>query len=649
MSILNYSNIQVSDLEEYKKKYIQDRTLVTDTVLSIDKKDLCWSNLVQPFIELEDRHNNLAKFSMKNFYEEKTIREACTKLSTELSKWTTEQISRKDIYSLFKHYSENKYLEEKQTLTSEQNKYFENIMLDYSQNGMNLDEEAFAELQDIKQKNIQLCSDFFLNMNNESYSILMTKDDLSGLPEQYLKDHIFIDSLDESYKITLKYPDYIPFMEYSKNRVLKKELCTQFKSRCIKENTPIIDQVFKNTRPRLAELLGYKNYSDYKLVNAMASKTETVNEFLKDLLVKVKPLLHEDLKVLQSLYNELYDPSEKEDIQMWDIAYLSRVHTERTCQFKKEDLKQYFPVQTVITGALSIYQQLLGFTFTNITDQYKDTFWHNSVEMFQVNETSNDLLVGYFYLDLYPRQGKYSHAACFPFINKSIKSLPVATMACNFGEGFLEFNEVETFFHEFGHVMHHLSSDCTIDGMGAFSCERDFVETPSQMFEEWTYCAESLKLMSKDLPEDMIAKLNKSRNMLQGYHYARQLLFGIFDMTIHSQEYKNMNLSPSELFSKIQKEVLELDTIPGTSEPASFGHLMGGYAAGYYGYAWSLVYAKDLFSVFKDNKLLDRELGLRFREQVLSQGSKRKSMDSIKLFLGREPSNDAFIKSITLF
>ena len=249
-------------------------------------------------------------------------------------------------------------------------------------------------------------------------------------------------------------------------------------------------------------------------------------------------------------------------------------------------------------------------------------------------------------MDLYPREGKYSHAACFPFITKSEHVLPVATMACNFNKGNLNFDEVETFFHEFGHVMHHLSSESTINSTAAFSCEHDFVETPSQMFEEWCYAKETLQMMSDNLPDELVEKLNLSRKLLQGYHYARQLLFGHYDMFIHSSKYVKSGLKPKQIFDFLHKEILELDSSPTTSEPANFGHLMGGYDAGYYGYAWSLVYAKDLFSEFKKNGMLNSELGMKLRKEVLSKGSIRKSLDSIIVFLGREPSNDEFIESI---
>ena len=153
-------------------------------------------------------------------------------------------------------------------------------------------------------------------------------------------------------------------------------------------------------------------------------------------------------------------------------------------------------------------------------------------------------------------------------------------------------------------------------------------------------------MMSEGLPDEIVDKLNQSRKLLQGYHYARQLLFGTFDMTMHSHAYNKNNMNPAETFGKLQKEILHLDNLPDTSEPASFGHLLGGYDSGYYGYAWSLVYAKDLFSKFKKSGLLNKDLGKKLRDEILSQGSIRKSIESVKIFLQREPNSDEFINSI---
>jgi thimet oligopeptidase len=626
-------------LDQIKDDYVYQYESIVEQILETADEDLSWVTLVQPFIDLDNNSNNLVLLEMKDFYTDKTIRDHCNDLSTMLSQWSVEQSMRRDLYMKYKHYETHQYLVEKPFKTKEQQLYFENIMRDYKLRGLDLPNDMFEELKTIKKEIVSLCSDFQHNMGSENHIEYLTKEELDGLPHQYIEERLQDSGL---VKVTLKYPDYIPLMEYAKNRDIRKKFMTLFKSRCIKENTPIITKVFK-LRSKMATILGYTNYSDYKLVKSMADNTETVTNFLQDLLEKVLPLRESDMNELQKMADY--------KLEMWDIAYYSRLYTEKTCDFDKEQLKQYFPVDTVVKGAFDIYQKLLGFTFTKVTDM-NNTLWHDSVTLYSVHNTScmsldiEDGLVGYFYLDLYPREGKYSHAACFPFISKSENTLPVATMACNFGQGHLSFDEVETFFHEFGHVMHHLSSKAKIKDMASFSCEHDFVETPSQMFEEWCYMPETLNIMSKNLPVELITKLNKSRKMLQGYHYARQLMFGIFDMTIHSSSFDSMGLTPVELFSKIQKDIMNLDTIDNTSEPASFGHLMGGYDAGYYGYLWSLVYAKDLFSMFCPNKLLDPMLGLKLRKEVLSQGALRPSLESIKVFLGRDCSNEAFVNSI---
>ena len=634
MSLLNYSNLTEEKLQNIKNEYINSYNKVIEQLLLLPDEKLTWTVLVQPVIDHDNSSIDLTLLEMKDFYVDEKIRQVCSDISLELSKWAIDESMRKDIYGKYKYYADNIYESEKTNLTNEEKVYFDDLMKSYKLKGMDLPEKEFERLKEIKKEISELCNDFNNNLGNENYSELLDEEELEGLPTKYIEDRRvkYMESMESmkvnnKVKVTLKYPDIIPLMEYG-NRELRKRFCKLFKSRCL-ENTEITEKVFQ-LRKEIANIFNFKNYSDYKLQESMAENTTNVMNFLNDLLVKVKPLLHNDYKQLEELCNG-------HKLEMYDIAYYSRKYIEQTCNFDKKELKQYFPVDKVISGTFEIYQKLLGFTFEKVLDQ-NVSFWHESVELYKVTDNK---LVGYFYLDLYPREGKYGHAACFPFITKSLVNFPVATMACNFGKNNLTFDEVETFFHEFGHVMHHLSSESQIQDTASFSCEHDFVETPSQMFEEWCYCSESLKLMSDNLPDELIEKLNLSRKLLQGYHYARQLLFGIFDMKVHSNEYANAK----ELFSILQNQILELNTLQDTNEIASFGHLMGGYDAGYYGYLWSLVYAKDLFSKFKNN-LLKPELGMKLRKLVLSQGSMRKSMDSIKEFLEREPSNQEFIDSL---
>jgi len=651
--LLDYSSLTEESLIKLKDSYFKSYEELVTELLKIDNSELTWLNFVQPLINHDNLNINLALLQMKDFSTDEKIREVCTDLETEIEKWSIEQSMRKDLYLKYKYYNDN----QKEQLSEEQQSYLSDVMIGYKIGGMELPDDKFNELKEIKKSISELCSQFSLNLGNENYSEPMDPELLKGLPEKFIQ---------ERENITLKYPDVVPIMEYATNRDYRKKISNLFKSRCIEENTPLVEKVL-DLRVKIAELFGFENYSDYKLQQSMAETTVTVNYFLSNLLNRIKPLLKKDLELL----GELAKADGIDKLETYDIAYYSRLYVEKTCDFDKEELKKYFPVEKVVSGALDIYQKLLGYTFKNVTSEHGESlallepqgkageslallepqgkacpYWHDSVELYQVLDTNTESEIGYFYLDLYPREGKYSHAACFPFITKSEHVLPVATMACNFNKGNLTFDEVETFFHEFGHVMHHLSSESTINSTAAFSCEHDFVETPSQMFEEWCYAKETLQMMSDNLPDELVDKLNLSRKLLQGYHYARQLLFGHYDMFIHSSKYVKSGLKPKQVFDFLHKEILELDSSPTTSEPANFGHLMGGYDAGYYGYAWSLVYAKDLFSEFKKNGMLNSELGMKLRKEVLSKGSIRKSLDSIIKFLGREPSNDEFINSI---
>ena len=427
-----------------------------------------------------------------------------------------------------------------------------------------------------------------------------------------------------------------------------------FSSRCINENIPMVLEVFA-LRKELANLLGYEQYSDMTLVKKMAKNTETVINFLTSLQSKTLKACCDDLENLNNLAKTMGDLNETfTSVQLWDVHYYSRIYKELNSNLNDEELSKYFPLTKVIPGMFEIYQTLLGVKFNEITDAHKNRLWHDGVQLFEVVDTNLNTIIGHFYLDLFPREGKYGHAAVFPFVNKSSRNLPVAALACNFDTtGYLKFNELETLFHEFGHVMHEMCSDTQIGQFSGTNCERDFVEAPSQMLEEWCYRGASLKIMADGITDDVIEKINKKRNMLQGYFNARQICFGLYDMMLHSTYFDNIKNSsnPSEalavLYNDIVKKVTGLDQIPGTNMVATFGHLFGGYAAGYYGYLWSKVYSKDMFVTKFMNHELDPEVGQLYRKEILSYGGSRPSIDSLKMFLSREPSDESFEKSLT--
>jgi thimet oligopeptidase len=632
MEIINYANLTIDELKYDINNYKNDYEKIINTILLIENSQLKWDNLIRPLLDLEINYLCLAKLQMKDFYVDEEIRECCNDLNTDLSQFLIEQGMRKDYFLKFSYYYNNFLNGEK--LNSEQIKYLDNLNDNFKMNGLYLDDEKYIRVKDIKMKLEELCNEFSLNINNENTTFEFTLEELKGLNQKFLDER----KLDNGkFKINLKYPDYVPVMDYCENRETRRKLCIAYNSRCINENTNLTKEIFI-LRKELAGLFDYKNFCDYQLEDKMAKNTETVLNFLKDIYLKTQFKLDSDLTELKKLscvdnINEL---------ELFDISYYSRIYKENKMEISKETIKQFFSLEKVVKGMFEIYSKLLNYKFEQ-NFNYNSTFWHQDVQLFNVHDLQNKL-IGYFYLDLYPREGKYSHAACFNLINKSDKTNPVAIMACNFPKNDnLDFDDVETLFHEFGHVMHHLSAKCTISDLSSFSCENDFVETPSQLFEEWCFVPKTLKMMAnEDIPDNVIEKIILSRKLLSGYHNSRQLLFAFFDMDIHGENY---NRDPQELYSELFEKIVKIKYLKDTNMISSFGHLFGGYEAGYYGYLWSLVYAKDLFTKFI-GKELDSELGEKLKSEVLCYGGLRDSIDSLREFLGREPNSDYFIESL---
>lgn len=331
-----------------------------------------------------------------------------------------------------------------------------------------------------------------------------------------------------------------------------------------------------------------------------------------------------------------------------------------------DKVKQYFPLDHVTARMLDIYQDVLNIDFERI--EHDPQPWNHEtpedVKLIRVRDRDSKELMGYFYLDLFPRSGKYSHAACFPIqpgyqLEDGSYQVPVAAMVANFTKptssspSLLRHSELTTYFHELGHVMHCICSKTKWARFHGTSVEGDFVEAPSQMLENWCWDESVLKRLSshhiskESIPEELTKSLILAKNAGVGMFYLRQLFFGVFDMHIHSLETDD-KCDTTELYNRLREQVSLVPGQKGTFPAATFGHLMGGYDAGYYGYLWSEVFSSDMF-VTKFKPLQDiagPKAGMDYRKYILLPGSSRDGMDMLKDFLGREPSQDAFQDSI---
>ena len=328
-------------------------------------------------------------------------------------------------------------------------------------------------------------------------------------------------------------------------------------------------------------------------------------------------------------------------------------------------MQEYLPLENVMNGLFEITQKLYGIEYREVTEQAAvrgTPLWHEDVRLFEVWDSNTGKQLGEFYIDLHPRDNKYSHAAQWGLIQHKIwpdgtERLPVAALVCNFTKptedkpSLMTHDEAETFFHEFGHCLHTILSNTELAGFAGTSVERDFVEAPSQMFEEWVWTPETLKLFARHyetgepMPDELIEGMIAAKNLQSGMKTEGQIFLGKIDQAYHTDQ--DGECDTTQVAYDIYDDTRMYNHTPGTWFQGSFGHLTG-YQAGYYGYMWSLVYAQDMFQRFKELGMLSPEAGAYYREKILSRGGTKDSIDLVRDYLGREPSMDAFLESLGL-
>ncbi|ORY48950.1 zincin [Rhizoclosmatium globosum] len=637
----------IHDLAEETIAYTKD---VNDKVAALKDGEHTYENTLLPFAEEDKLLTPLAtSFDFpQHTSANKALRDASSAADTKVSAFNVETSMRKDVFA-----SIQKYAAKKEVLAAEDQRLLDRLIRDFKRNGLDLSEEKQARITAIKKEMSELGIQFSKNLGEENTKLHFTKEELDGMPDDFLEK--LSKTEDGKFIVGLKYTEAPPVLKLCHVDTTRQAMEKAFNSRCKDTNTEILEKLVK-LRQEQATILGFPNHASYILDVRMAKSPETVQSFLKDLNKKLQPLLDSDLAELLALKKRTKEArGEPFDgkLNQWDMGYYLNLIEKEKYQVDHEEIKRYFPIHIVTKGLFEIYQRLLSLKFRQVEDA---EVWHEDVKMYAVHNSSDDSLVGYFYMDLHPRDGKYGHAAVFGLQPQAEGQLPVCALVANFSKptattpSLLLHSEVVTYFHEFGHVFHQLCSKVKHARFAGTAVERDFVECPSQMLENWCWEGETLNMLAghiddptRKLPSDLLERLIKSKNANSGYTENRQLLFGLFDQAIHSGTGEDIR----QVWPKMQQEIMGVPTTEGTYFPAAFGHLAGGYDAQYYGYMWSQVYATDMFYAnFKEgNKLLDPTAGAAYRNEILAAGGSRDAIESLRLFLGREPSQDAFLKS----
>ncbi|KAI9476392.1 MAG: hypothetical protein EXX96DRAFT_540918 [Benjaminiella poitrasii] len=653
-------SINAEQVEKLTNEIIEQELAVNDKVASLKSEEQTYENIVVPLARAENELSGKAQLvsSLSQFSPDAAIREASVAAETKYDQFSIDQSMRHDLYTVITNYISKTDLDK---LDHEDARFLRKLERSYRRNGLHLPEDKREEFKDIRKRLSETCIEFNKNWARESSTVKFTKDELEGLDDDFLSG---LKTEEEDgvtkYILTMKYPDVRPVLKLCKNENTRRVHYTAYDSRN-KENIALLEEAIK-LRRKAAKILGYKSHADYVLEVKMAKTVEAVETFLNDLAAKLhEPGLKEIDELKEIKKSEKASRGEEYDgtFNAWDSSYYQRILLENEYAVDQEKIKQYFSLETTIQKMLEIYEKVLGLKFVKVPAD-KAVVWHPDVQLFECWDNVEDKsFSGYMYLDLFPRDNKYPHAACFPLQPSYIaengeRVAPIAAMVANFTKptadkpSLLKHDEVVTLFHELGHVMHHLCSRTKYARFHGTSVEGDFVEAPSQMLENWCYDPKSLKYLSahfetkEPISDEIIDRIVKAKNADAAMLNLRQLFFGIYDMTIHTSE--DESLDTTKMYNDLREKISLIPAPEGSYGQAAFGHLMGGYDAGYYGYMWSKVFSSDMFFSRFVEDTLSTETGYSYRKNILEKGSSRDGMDLLKAFLGREPSSDAFMR-----
>lgn len=534
-------------------------------------------------------------------------------------------------------------------------RYHQKLLNDFIRSGVDKDQQSRDSLRQLQIEISDLGQQFSKNIREDVRHITIDNiEQLNGLPQDYIEG--LAKNADDQWLITTDYPSIFPFLRYAKDDSKRLAIYKHFLDRGYPENEILLKNIITK-RDQLANHLGYKNYAAYVTEVAMIGSPDNAAAFIDRIATLAKPRSQRDYtQLLEQL--QITDASAS-NVGSWQKSFLQEQVKKQQYQYDAKAVREYFAYDDVKQGIFKLVGQL--FDVEIIT--WQTAVWHPTVSAHELRTTSGKTL-GYFYLDMHPREGKYKHAAHFGIKTGVLnKQLPVSALICNFpGEdkqlndngqrinrGLMEHNQVETFLHEFGHLMHSLiGGHQAWSGLSGIATERDFVEAPSQLLEEWVWDYETLKTFAvnaegETIPKAMVEKMQRARGFGKGTHIRNQMFYAALSLNYYSSEPDTLDLN--ETLIRLQQAYSPFDYIHGTHFYANFGHLYG-YSARYYTYMWSLVIAADLFSEFEREGLLDPTIAARYRDKVLAPGGSRDAADLVADFLGRPFNYDAFIEQL---
>jgi thimet oligopeptidase len=578
---------------------------------------------------------------MSEVHPDDKIRETARACERDVEAFTSSLRLNRELYEVFASLDTKGFDPETRRLV-------EHTLRDFRRSGVDRDEATRKRLEEIDAEITRLGQQFQKNIVKDVRHIALdSADELGGLPEDFIQAR----KPDASGKITIStdYPDYVPFMSYADSNERRKELYIAFKARGGEENEQILQQILA-LRAEKARMLGYANWADYVTEDKMMKSAKKAASFIERVVKIAKKRAARDYKEL--LQRKRKDQPGAKVVEDYEKTYYENKVKAEKYAFDPLSVRPYFPYQKVEDGLLAITSRIYDISYVKAQDA---RLWHEDVKAFDVMQAGQKL--GRIYLDMHPREGKYKHAAQFPYVvGAKDRQLPEGVLVCNFpnprqGLALMEHGDVVTMFHEFGHLMHHIfGGHQRWAEQSGVATEWDFVEAPSQMFEEWAWSHDTLATFAKhhetgeEISKDMVTRMRRASRFGLGVATAQQMFYAAISLNFHTADPSKLDMNA--MVKELQAKYTPFGFVDGTRFHANFGHL-NGYSAIYYTYMWSLVLAKDLLTPFQKHGLFNTEWTYRYRDRILAQGGSKDAADLVKDFLGREYNFKAFEKFLS--
>jgi thimet oligopeptidase len=583
---------------------------------------------------------------MGQVHADQAVRDAGNEAEERINKWRVALVFRSDLYSAVRAFADT---DEARALDGERARLLEHWLRDLRRAGHELGADDRAELERLRTRLVEVEVAFQRNINEYHDGIDVTREQLAGLPDDYI-DGLAAGEREGTYRVSLDYPELNPFLEQARDRGLRRELFMKHWNRAVDANRPLLDEAL-DLRRRVAVLLGEPTWAHHAMEVKMAKQPERVRAFYDELL----PTLAAQVRVeLDALGDRLHADGHDGPITAWDWRYYDEALRRTDYGVDQNLVGEYFPLEPVMDGMFAITGEVLGLDYRVVHDTRA---WDPAVRLYEILDRASGESIAHFYADLHPRDGKFGHAAAFPLVvgHRAADGSwirPVSAIAANFTPpsadrpALLKHNEVLTLFHEFGHILHMSLTRAEFTRFGGAETEWDFVEAPSQIMEHWAWEPSVLARFARHyasgepMPAELVDQMARARWVDVGIKIGVQAFYGEIDLALHAEP-----MAPDvEVELRRTYGVTGMPYPEGTFMLAGFGHLLGGYDAGYYGYLWAQVIGDDMFGRFAREGVLSPSVGADYRREILEPNGSRDADDLVRAFLGREPSNEEFLR-----